>query len=123
MRNTFPKHERLYLKKLIKLLFDQGKSYNLFPIKLVYLQSQEIVHHQALFTVPRRNFKKAVDRNRIKRQMREAYRLHKYRIPYSPGKDVRFLLAYIYIAKKQHTYQDIESKIKVSVDRLIKVKP
>ena len=123
MPNTFPKSERLHHRKLIKLLFDQGKSYNFFPIKLIYLPSPEILQTQALFTVPKRNFKKAIDRNRIKRQMREAYRLHKSAIPYSPDKDVRFLLGYVYIARKQHTYQDIELKIKLSLDRLIKVKP
>ena len=122
MRKTLPKRERLYQQKLVKALFDQGKSYNFFPIKLVYLPSQEIDQHQALFTVPRRNFKKAVDRNRIKRQMREAYRLHKHQIPYSPNKDVHFLQAYIYIAKKHPSYHEVELKIKGAIGRLIKVK-
>ena len=123
MRKLFPKSERLSRRKLIKVLFDQGKSYHYFPLKLLYLPSAEIDQTQVLFAVSKRNFKKAVDRNRVKRQMREAYRLHKGRISYSPSKDVHFLLAYVYIAKKQYPYRDIEAKIKVSLDRLTKVKP
>ena len=123
MRKTFPKSERLSRQKLIKTLFDQGKSYHYFPLKLLYLPSTEISQNQVLFAVPKRNFKKAVDRNRVKRQMREAYRLHKERISYSPDKEVHFLLAYVYIAKKQYPYRDIEAKIKMSLDRLTKVKP
>ena len=123
MRKTFPKQERLYHKKLIRSLFNQGKSYHYFPLKLLYLTSTEISQSQVLFTVPKRNFKKAVDRNRIKRQMREAYRSHKHTIPYSADKDAHFLLAYIYIAREQPTYRDIESKIKASLARLTKVKP
>ncbi len=123
MRKTFPKSERLYRRKLIGSLFDQGKSYHYFPLKLLYLPSTEISQTQVLFAVPKRNFKKAVDRNRIKRQMREAYRSHKHVISYSAHKDAHFLLAYIYIAKEPLSYQDIESKIKASLARLTKVTP
>ena len=122
MRNTFSRHERLSSKKLIRTLFDRGMAYKLFPIRVLYLPYEGLESHQVLFTVPRRKFKKAVDRNRIKRQMREAYRLHKHQISYSPDKDVRFLLAYIYIADKKYSYQDIETKIMVSINRLNKVK-
>ena len=53
--------------------------------------------------------------------MREAYRLHKHLIPYNPANNVRFLLAYIYIGKQKVAYQFIETKIKESLNRLIKV--
>lgn len=55
--------------------------------------------------------------------MREAYRLHKHIISYNPSIKVPFLLAYIYIGKEKQAYQHIESKIKYSLARLIKVKP
>ena len=73
-----------------------------------------------LFSVPRRNFKKAVDRNLLKRRMREAYRQHKHLITYKPGEGVHFLLGYIYIAREIQSYQRIETKIIDSLYRLNK---
>ena len=121
MRKTFPKREKLTHKKQIGELFRQGKSVVLYPIRFIYLPVSDQSCHQVLFSVPKRNFKKAVDRNRIKRQMREAYRLHKHLIPYNPNNNVRFLLAYIYIGKQKVAYQRIETKINESLNRLIKV--
>ena len=73
MQQTFKKQEKLKKSKLIEQLFAQGKSLTIFPIKLIYL---EINHNspykiQAGVTVSKRNFRKAVDRNRIKRLLRE----------------------------------------------------
>ncbi|WPP48069.1 ribonuclease P protein component [Catalinimonas niigatensis] len=115
-----PKHERLSSKKLIASLFKEGKAYTRYPIRLIYLPVKDTASHQVLFTVPRRSFKKAVDRNLLKRQMREAYRQHKQLITYKSSGDVHFLLGYIYIAREKFAYQQIETKIVESLYRLKK---
>ncbi|HUQ67456.1 MAG TPA: ribonuclease P protein component [Flavitalea sp.] len=74
---TLGKHERLKSRKLIAQLFDNGKSVAAFPIRALYSFTPTPSGLQAGFTVSSKNFKKAVDRNRIKRLMREAYRLQK----------------------------------------------
>jgi len=86
----------------------------------IYLPYPEGDTHQVLFTVPRRLFKKAVDRNRIRRQMREAYRTNKHIITYKEQIDVPFLLGYVYIGKLKMPYQKIEEKIIASLHRLPK---
>ncbi|MEM8968328.1 MAG: ribonuclease P protein component [Bacteroidota bacterium] len=121
MRKTFPKREKLTHKKLIGKLFHEGQSTVLYPLRFIYLPVSDQDCHQVLFSVPKRNFKKAVDRNRIKRQMREAYRLHKHLIPYNPSDKVHFLLGYIYIGKQKVAYPRIETKIKEAINRLNKV--
>lgn len=79
MKYRFPKKEKVVSLKIINALFEKGAhGIFVFPFKiaLVFLSNQE-VPSQVLIIVPKRNFKKAVDRNRIKRQIREIYRLNK----------------------------------------------
>jgi ribonuclease P protein component len=102
---SFPKSLHLSGKKQVSLLFSKGKSTIAFPFRLLTLPLER--HQtQVLFSVSSRNFKKAVDRNRIKRMMREAYRLNRYRTG-----SVSAMIAYIYIGKEILPYHVIEEKM------------
>ena len=75
--NTFSKDERLCSSKLIDRLFTEGnRQISVFPVRLVWLMADDIEGVQILISAPKRNFHHAVDRNRIKRQIREFYRTH-----------------------------------------------
>lgn len=117
-RYTFRREERLKSKKLIDQLFAEGKGISSNPIRLLYLpQESENRFPQVLFTVSKRNFKRAVDRNRIKRQMREVYRLHRDRYFPSEAKNA-YLLAFIYTAKEKIPYNILEKKLNLALERL-----
>lgn len=109
MSFTFSKNEKLKSRKQIERLFVEGKTISNFPLKLFYLPLVEEENHRAAFAVPKRNFKLAVSRNRIKRQMREAYRLHKHLLSHSNGK--KFALLFLYISKDKPQYAQLDSSI------------
>jgi len=119
IRYTFKKEERLGKKKLIGELFDRGSSFYLKPIKVTYMINtfEKSEFNQVLFSVPKKLIKIAVIRNKVKRRLREAYRLHKKDL-YENTKSDKLLIAYIYNSDKVISYQEIEERIKLSISRL-----
>ena len=78
IRHVYRSSERLKSKKHIASLFRQGKAHNMYPLRLLYLPCPTLATHQVLFAVPSKKVKLAVVRNKLKRRMREAYRLQKH---------------------------------------------
>ncbi len=113
MRQTFNKLERLKRKKLIQQLFAEGKTVTVFPLKLIYLPSEHDSPYktQAAVSVSKRNFKKAVQRNRIKRLMREAYRLNKHLV-YDSENTKKHIFMFIYQGRNETDFATIENKMK-----------
>jgi len=111
MRFTFKKEEKLKSQKLIEQLFDKGSSLSVFPLRIVYLKIEHgtVFPIQAGFSVPKRKFKKAVDRNRIKRLIRESYRQQKHTL--YQNIDDTYILMFTYLDEKEHKYVDIEEKM------------
>lgn len=91
---TFKKEEKLSGEKSIQELFTKGSSFYLNPFKVITLPSSFSVN-RVLVSVPARTFKRAVDRNKIKRRIREAYRINKEKL----NSNKKLLIAYIYTAK------------------------
>ncbi len=90
--HTLPKEERLCSRKVLEELFGGGhQSVSAFPIRAVYMPN-EVGVVRVMVSVSKRYFKRAVKRNRIKRQLREAYRLQKELLqPLTGGLDIAFL--------------------------------
>ncbi|MBL4569060.1 MAG: ribonuclease P protein component [Flavobacteriaceae bacterium] len=111
MKFTLGKEERLKSKKLIEKIYEQGKSIKVFPLRMVYLQTVHTSEFPAQVgvSVPKRNFKHAVDRNRIKRLLRETYRKQKYIVYDELEAPYVFMISYL--GKEERTYTDIESKM------------
>ncbi len=115
----FPKSERLHSRKLIQLLFDQGSSFFLYPFKVFHLPNpEEVSSHQVLVTTSAKKYKKAVERNLIKRRIREAYRLNKHYLSEEIDPNINLLIAYIYVGKEILPYEVMEVKLKESFTRL-----
>lgn len=112
MNLKYPRQAHLKSKKTIDLLFERGKHVNCFPLRLSYMPLDKTACHQAGFAVSKRNFKSAVDRNRIKRQLREAYRLNQQLL--APKNGTKFALLFIYTAKESLDFQPInEAMVKL----------
>lgn len=105
MSHTFSKFERLSKRNDIKELFEKGSSFYLYPFTVKFLPKKEAEHSVILTTASKRYFKKAVDRNFIKRRIRESYRLNKSILTN------HYHIGFIYNSKKLHDFELIERKL------------
>jgi ribonuclease P protein component len=121
-KNTFKKTERLHSKKRIDVLFAGGKHIQAAPLKLIYLLTETELNSpaQAMFVVPKRLFKKAHDRNKLKRRMKEAYRLTKNNFYSSLNqKNKKVILAFLYTSKKSEDFEVINASLLKLLTNLI----
>lgn len=130
MKKTFKKDERLCSVKVIDGLFDRKNSANggvfSYPMRVVFQpqisadtdsENSAKISTQVLFSVPKRQFKHAVDRNLIRRRMKEAYRLNKQLLTGN------FNVVFIYIGKGIEDYKAIEKGLKSALKKIIISKP
>jgi ribonuclease P protein component len=120
---SYNKFEKLKSRKQIELLFAQGKSISSFPVKVFYLPVEHTPEHpvQVGVGVSARNFKKAVDRNTIKRRMREAYRLHKLPLhEHLIAKQKSVAVFILWIDKQLPTTAALEDLMPGVLEKLIK---
>jgi ribonuclease P protein component len=116
MKATFPKSEKLCGEQAVDCLYKEGKRFVVWPMRITYLQLHE-APTQVLIWAPKVLFKHAVDRNRLRRQMREAYRLNKHVLE-ETGK--YFQIAFNYIDKEKQDYRVIEKAMRKALNRLVK---
>ena len=120
---SFKKEERLCNVKLIEKLFTEGSSFLVYPFRIVWLSEVNASSYpvQVLISVPKKRFKRAVDRNLIKRRIREVYRLNKleHLFPLLLNQSGGLILGITYIGKEVGEYAFLEKKFK---DVLVKLK-
>ena len=109
--------ERIKSRNEIRLLFSKGKRVNAFPVSVLYIWKEEKeASARVLFSVPKRKLRKAVDRNKVKRQLREVYRQYKDELPAAQGKTL--LIALVYQAVDIREFNEVKGRLVLSLRKL-----
>lgn len=116
---SFSKEERLCSTKLIDKLFHNGSSFLLYPFRIIWLQEALPAEMpvQVLISVPKKKFKRAIDRNLLKRRIREIYRLQKaeHFYPFLTEHSLTILLGINYIGNEIGDYAFLEKKLHAAI--------
>lgn len=119
MKATYSKKDKLKSQQVIKQLFAEGQSITQFPLKLIYLKTtfKDNAQLKTGVSVSKRLFNSAVDRNRIKRLMREAFRLNK--AAYFNNSTTSYAFMILYISKDGTTFEELNNKMKALLQKFI----
>lgn len=119
MAASYSKKEKLKSKKLIEQMFTDGQSVSAFPLRLVFMPTtfNEDIIAKTGVSVSKRNFKTAVDRNRIKRLLREAYRLNK--TCYFNKITTQYAFMILYIGKEKPSLAQVETRMKLLFNKFL----
>lgn len=128
MRHRLPKGERLYLREEIERLHTRGGSFVVYPIRIVWLAEPlcdttkgEQAQVAVMTSVAKRRFKHAVERNRIKRMTRSAYRLQKALLwQLATDQQLTIRVAFQSVAKEMPTYHSVERAVERAIARIVK---
>ena len=119
---SFPKSEHLCGEIRITKLFTQGDAFITFPLRVVYLLQPKTEGEavSVMVSVPKKRFKRAVKRNKLKRLMREAYRLNKQVIAdLMEQKQMQIQIAFNYVSNDELDFATIEKKMKQALQKLV----
>lgn len=118
MNESFGKKEKLKSKVIIDRLFAEGKSVKKYPLRLIYLPLARAGEaNRTAVSVPKRNFKKAVDRIHLKRLMREAFRKNKYLVYSNLSSTYAFM--FIYTGREKVSYAKLFSVMEELLKNLV----
>lgn len=120
-QNTFPKKDKLCSHNIIEDLFTDGAAFICYPYRVVFMQAKlsEDVNSQVMFSVSKRKFKRAVDRNLLKRRCKEAYRLNRFEFAeFLASTHQQIAFAMVYISSDKMPYSNIEKGMKKALKKL-----
>ena len=121
MLYSFPKHSRLCGQNRIAQLYRDGKRVVVWPLRVTYMPLPEELassHNEVLVWAPKSLFKRAVKRNRLRRLIREAYRLNQGILQAEPGMQQGYMIAFNYMDKEEQAYRTIEKAVSKALKRI-----